>query len=97
MTQPIHRRRLLAQGAALSAGLCAAPWVRAQGAWPNKPIRFIVPYNAGGATDVSARVIAEKLGQRLGQTLIIENKGGAAGILGTDMVAKAAPDGNTFV
>lgn len=97
MTQLIQRRRLLAQGAALSAGLYAAPWVRAQGAWPNKPIRFIVPYNAGGATDVSARVIAEKLGQRLGQTLIIENKGGAAGILGTDMVAKAAPDGNTFV
>lgn len=99
MNTPINRRQMLARGAAVSAGLgglTAAPWVQAQAAWPNKPIRIIVPFNPGGATDVSARLIADKLGPRLGQTIIVENKGGAAGILGTDTVAKAAPDGSTF-
>ncbi|MFC5869365.1 Bug family tripartite tricarboxylate transporter substrate binding protein [Aquincola agrisoli] len=90
------RRRLLLQAAALGAGACAAPWVRAQQAWPAKPIRFIVPFNPGGATDTMARMLADKLGPRLGQTIIVENKGGAAGVIGTDAVAKAAPDGHTF-
>lgn len=81
---------LLAAGATL-----AAPAVRAQ-AWPNKPIRIIVPYAPGGFTDVTARLIAQKLGERLGQTVLIDNKPGANSIIGVDAVAKAAPDGSTF-
>ncbi len=81
---------LLAAGATLTA-----PAVRAQ-AWPNKPIRIVVPYAPGGFTDVTARLIAQKLGERLGQTVLIDNKPGANSIIGVDAVAKAAPDGSTF-
>ena len=66
-------------------------------AWPNKPIRFIVPFAAGGLTDVVARIVSPKLSEALGQPIIIENKGGAGGTLGTAQGAKAAPDGYTFV
>lgn len=88
----IHRRQLLA----LCAGTIALPAVHAQ-AYPNKPIRVVVPYQAGGATDVIARVFGDKLAARLGQPVVIDNKGGAGGILGTDTVAKAAPDGYTLL
>ncbi|MBY0411512.1 MAG: tripartite tricarboxylate transporter substrate binding protein, partial [Burkholderiaceae bacterium] len=69
----------------------------AQAAYPNKPIKIIVPFAAGGATDVLARVLAEKLTIGLGQPIVIDNKPGAAGIIGTDAVAKAAPDGYTLL
>jgi len=65
--------------------------------WPNKPIRMIVPYPPAGGTDVVARVITEPLAAELGQPIVIENRGGAAGNLGTDIAAKAAPDGYTFL
>ena len=68
---------------------------QAQTAYPNKPIKMVVPFAAGGGTDVLARVIGEKLSAGLGQPVIIDNKPGAAGIIGTDVVAKAAPDGYT--
>src|SRR5215472_18190907 len=65
--------------------------------YPNKPIRFIVPYPPAGGTDVVARILSEPLGRVLGQPIIIDNRGGAAGNLGTDIAAKAAPDGYTIL
>ena len=65
-------------------------------AFPNRPIRIVVPYPAGGATDQMARIIQQPLSEILGQPIIIENKAGAAGAIGTDAVAKAAPDGYTL-
>ena len=62
-------------------------------AWPSKPIRLMVPFPPGGSTDIVARIVAQKLGAQLGQPLVIENRGGAGGTLGTAVVAKAAPDG----
>ena len=65
-------------------------------AWPNKPIRMVVPYTPGGYTDLMARLVSEKMSTALGQTIVIENKPGANAVIGTDTVAKAAPDGYTF-
>ena len=62
-------------------------------AWPAKPIRLMVPFPPGGSTDIVARIVAQKLGERLGQSLVIENRGGAGGTIGTAVIAKAAPDG----
>jgi tripartite-type tricarboxylate transporter receptor subunit TctC len=64
--------------------------------WPNKPIRMVVPYTPGGYTDLMARLVSEKMSTSLGQTIVIENKPGANAVIGTDTVAKAAPDGYTF-
>lgn len=80
--------------AVAAVAVAAAPRAAlAQGAWPEKPIHFIVPYPPGGGTDVIARIVQERFQRELGQTIIIDNRGGAAGSLGTDVVAKAAPDG----
>src|SRR5437764_10960493 len=65
--------------------------------YPNRPIRFIVPYPPGGGTDVVARIMNEALAEALGQPIIIDNRGGAAGNVGTDVAAKAAPDGYTIL
>jgi tripartite-type tricarboxylate transporter receptor subunit TctC len=65
--------------------------------YPSKPIRFVVPYPPAGGTDVVARILSEPLGKALGQPIIIDNRGGAAGNLGTDVAAKAAPDGYTVL
>jgi tripartite-type tricarboxylate transporter receptor subunit TctC len=66
-------------------------------AYPSKPIRIVVPFPPGGGTDVGTRVIAQKLQESLGQPVVVENKGGAAGILGSEYTAKAAPDGYTLM
>jgi tripartite-type tricarboxylate transporter receptor subunit TctC len=68
----------------------------AQPAWPARPIHLIVAYPAGGVSDAIARVLADKVGPALGQTIVVENKGGASGAIGMDAVAKAAPDGYTL-
>jgi len=65
-------------------------------AFPNKPIRWIVAFPPGGATDIVARMVAQKLVVSLGQQVIVDNRAGAAGIVGTDMAAKAPPDGHTW-
>jgi len=65
--------------------------------YPSRPIRFIVPYAPGGAGDIFARVIGQKLGEAFGQQVVVDNRPGANGIIGTDMVAKAPPDGHTLV
>ena len=65
--------------------------------WPNRPIRFIVPFPAGGSTDVAARVIGEHLSRMLGQQVVVENKSGASGVVGTEAAAKSAPDGYTIL
>ncbi|MFN5047412.1 Bug family tripartite tricarboxylate transporter substrate binding protein [Roseateles sp.] len=90
-----RRGTLLALGAALMAGLLPAA-SQAQAAWPSKPIRWIVAYPAGGGSDFLARQLAPQLGRQLGQTLVIENRPGAAGIIGTDAAAKSAADGYTI-
>ena len=90
MTHPTRRAALLI------ACLAAAPTF-AQTDYPNRPIRMIVPYPAGGTTDQLARAIQQPLQESLGQPVVIENKAGAGGALGTDFVAKAAADGYTLV
>ena len=80
--------------AALAATV-AAPFARAQ-SWPARPIRVLVGYPPGGFTDVTARLVCDRLGQRLGQPVIVENKPGANGIVAVDALGKAAPDGTTF-
>jgi tripartite-type tricarboxylate transporter receptor subunit TctC len=67
-----------------------------EGAWPDRPLRLIVPFPAGSSTDIIARIVAQKLAPRLGQQVVIENRAGASGNIGADAVAKAAPDGTTI-
>jgi tripartite-type tricarboxylate transporter receptor subunit TctC len=81
----------------LIAMVLLAPVVMAQQAYPNKPVRIIVPYPPGGTADIIGRTIAEKLGVLWGQSVIVENRAGAGGTIGVDAVAKAAPDGYTMV
>ena len=91
MTDSVRRRVLasLALGAALPLGAQAQTW-------PAKPIRIIVAYPAGGVSDVVARALGDKLSERLGTPVVVENKAGAGGTIGMDAVAKAAPDGYTL-
>jgi tripartite-type tricarboxylate transporter receptor subunit TctC len=96
MTHSMNRRRWLAAGSLL--GLAALQPLAAQvTGYPSKPVKIIVPFAPGGATDILARLLGEKMAVKLGQPIVVENKPGAAGILGTDAVAKAAPDGHTLV
>jgi tripartite-type tricarboxylate transporter receptor subunit TctC len=95
----LNRRALLCATASVAAfaSVLAVPAAQAQATYPNKPIRLVVPFAAGGATDVLARVIGQKMAAGMGQPVIIDNKPGAAGIIGTDAVAKAPGDGYTVV
>ncbi len=82
----------------LALAACALPGASAHAqAYPNKPIRFIIPYPAGGGTDVVGRLIGAKLTDAWGQQVVVENRVGASGILGNDLVAKATPDGYTVL
>jgi tripartite-type tricarboxylate transporter receptor subunit TctC len=88
---------LLRTGVGLAAGLAAAPLLYAQDGYPAKPLRFVVPYPPGGSSDVLARVIAQKLTEGLGRQVIIENRPGAAGNIGHELVARAPADGYTLL
>ncbi|WP_416048347.1 tripartite tricarboxylate transporter substrate binding protein [Cupriavidus basilensis] len=91
------RRRLLAFAAALGlAGGLALPLHAQPAAWPTKPIKLVVGYAAGGATDVIARIIALKLGEQLGQPMVVDNRAGANSNVGAEVVAKSVPDGYTL-
>jgi tripartite-type tricarboxylate transporter receptor subunit TctC len=90
-----HARILLPLAGA--AALCAAPFsARAQAAWPNRPVKVIVPFSAGSGTDILARMVSEQMTRSLGQAFVVDNKQGADGILGTDLIAKSPPDGYTL-
>ena len=65
--------------------------------YPSRPIRLIIPFPTGGANDVVGRIVANQLGQKLGQTVFVDNRAGAGGVVGTDIAAKAAPDGYTLL
>ena len=87
----ITRRLALALPALIPAAALAQPWA------PARPVRIIVPFNGGGATDATARILAERLTAAMGQPVVVDNRPGAGGNLGTDMVAKADPDGHTLL
>ena len=91
------QRRTLIRTVIAAAVLAALPGAVHAQAWPSKPITYIVPFPPGGTTDVLARIIGQKLGAALGTTIVVENKPGAGGNVGSEFVAKAAPDGYTIL
>ncbi|HBW63102.1 tripartite tricarboxylate transporter substrate binding protein BugE [Comamonas kerstersii] len=90
------RRTLLKTVAAAATVAAIAPAVWAADNYPSRPIKLIVPFGAGGSTDIVARLLADKMGPILGQAVVIENKGGAGGSIGAAEIAKSAPDGYTI-
>ena len=95
MPRPTHRHLLTTIAAALAA--IALPAAHADTTWPTRAITLLVPGAAGGSTDIPARMLAQKLSERLGQPVIVDNKPGAGGSLGSGMVARAQPDGYTVL
>ena len=94
--QTTTRRRALAAIAALAA-LAAAPAAHAQGAYPNKPVRIVVPFPAAGTTDILARAAGQKMSEAWGQPVVVDNRPGAGGNIGAELVAKSANDGYTLL
>jgi tripartite-type tricarboxylate transporter receptor subunit TctC len=91
----ITRRGMLTLAAAALA-LAGTAAAKAQD-YPTKPVRIVVPFTPAGTTDIQARIVAQQLGEALGQTFVVDNRPGAAGNLGSELVAKAAPDGYTLL
>jgi len=81
----------------LAAALCGLAFPAAAQDWPDRPVRLVVPYPPGGNVDGAARIIANRLQQKLGQPIVVENRAGAGGLIGAELVAKAAPDGYTLL
>ena len=93
----VTKRSILMGIAGGTAALSGLSREAAAQAYPTKPIRIVVPYTAGGPTDALARIVGQKLGERFGQNVVIENKPGASGMIGADVVAAAPPDGHTIL
>jgi tripartite-type tricarboxylate transporter receptor subunit TctC len=93
----MDRRSLLLGASGLAAGLAAPAIVQSQGAYPSRLVRLVVPWPPGQATDLMARVTATRIAETWGQPFVPENRAGAGGMIGTDLVAKAAPDGYTVL
>ena len=81
----------------VAASLVLATSAAVAQAWPAKPIRIVVPFPAGGSTDIVGRLLADKLSQSLGQAVVVDNRAGAGGTTGSDVASKSAPDGYTFL
>ncbi len=94
MTKSWRKAAMIAT--AVAVGVLATPAI-GQDRYPNKPIRLVVPFPAGGSTDIIGRLVAQKLSERLGQQVIVDNRGGAGGTIGTDNAAKSAADGYTLL
>ncbi|MCC6889942.1 MAG: hypothetical protein IT536_15535 [Hyphomicrobiales bacterium] len=97
MTHRLTRRQAMVGAAAVSAASVAGRAAWAQSWAPTRTIRIIVPFPAGATTDMLARLFAQRMTETFGQTVLVENVGGAGGALGADQVAKAAPDGHTLL
>ena len=91
----MHRRTIVTAALAATASLAGAGAAWAQ-AYPSKPVRLIVPFAPGGTTDIVARVISDKIGATLGQTMIVENKAGGGGSVGATEIVRSTPDGHTL-
>ena len=93
----VHRRRLLGQVLVVAIAASGAWQCASAQTYPSRPVRIVVPFPPGGTTDVVARIIGQRLTETMGQPFVIENRAGAAGMIGADVVAKAAPDGYTLL
>lgn len=94
----MNRRQLMQAAAAWTAsGMAAGAWAQGASAYPARPIRMVVPYAAGGGLDAITRVVAQAMGELLGQSIVVDNKGGGGGVIGAESVARAAPDGYTLL
>ena len=96
-TAPLARFTRRAALALAAAPLLIGSAMAQQAAWPDKMVKLVVPFPAGGPTDTASRIVGQRLSERLGQPVVVENRPGAGGNIGTDAVAKAAPDGYTFL
>jgi len=96
MKHAIHRRHLLGGAAGILGATALPAWAQSP-RYPSRPITLVVPFAPGGAVDIAGRAIAERLGKQLGQTLVVDNRAGAGGAIGSSFVAKAPPDGYTLV
>ena len=82
---------------ATTASMLCAGTARAAGAYPSKPVRLILPFGAGGSTDIVGRIFAQRFSEAFGQTVVVDNRAGAAGIIGTELGARSVPDGYTMM
>jgi tripartite-type tricarboxylate transporter receptor subunit TctC len=96
-TLSILNRCLVLLKAGLLTLLFCTGWVQAQTQWPSKAVTLVVPFAPGGGTDIGSRIVAQKLSQLWGQSVLVDNRGGAGGNLGLEIVSRAKPDGYTLL